>query len=75
MLKSSSLFIQRLGLSPNTEIIGSVLSGACAATDFDYIENTLKLMEEEGIKPDEKMLLKLETTVKNIRKNIFDLVS
>ncbi|KAG8183529.1 hypothetical protein JTE90_003877 [Oedothorax gibbosus] len=65
--------MRKLGLCPNTIIVGSLLSGACTALDFDYMENVLELMEEEGIKPNDRMLQRLETTVKTIRKNIYDM--
>lgn len=69
------LFLQKFGSSPNIEIVGSLARQASMILDFPYMKFVLKLMEEEDIKPDAKLLKSLEKTLSDARKNIILMVS
>lgn len=68
-------FLQKFGSSPNIEIVGSLARQASMILDFPYMKFVLKLMEEEDIKPDAKLLKSLEKALSDARKNIILMVS
>lgn len=72
-LQMASTFIdemKKFGSHPNIEIAGSLARQACQGLDFSYMKYVLELMEEEDIKPDQRLLSTLEKTLSNTRKEI-----
>lgn len=65
--------MKKLGFSQNVEIIGAFLHNASKAMDFQYLQDVLKLMEQQNIKPNEKALRKVEETLELARQNIIDM--
>lgn len=70
---SINLF-QKFGTSPNIEIAGSLARQACVVLDFSYMKYALTLMEEENIKPNERVLLMFEKRLSETRKSIILMV-
>ncbi|KAF8774858.1 pentatricopeptide repeat-containing protein 1, mitochondrial-like [Argiope bruennichi] len=65
--------MRKLGYTPNIAIAGALLRNACEIADFRFIEDTLKLLEESELYPDEKILKTVEDCLDNARKNIIDM--
>ncbi|GIY72548.1 pentatricopeptide repeat-containing protein 1, mitochondrial [Caerostris darwini] len=65
--------MRKLGYSPNIEIVGALLNNACKIVDFEFIQNTLELIAELEIDPDEKMLKSIEDCLEISRKNIINM--
>lgn len=65
---------QKFSCCPNIEIVGSMMRQACMILDFSYMKYVLKLMEEQVIKPNERILSTIEKTLSDTRKNIILMV-
>ncbi|XP_015929142.2 pentatricopeptide repeat-containing protein 1, mitochondrial [Parasteatoda tepidariorum] len=65
--------LKNLGFCPNIEIAGALLANACTSFDLEYLQHILVLMQKQDIKPNERLLRKLDKTLQTAKKNIIDM--
>ncbi|XP_054716326.1 pentatricopeptide repeat-containing protein 1, mitochondrial-like [Uloborus diversus] len=62
--------MEKLELCPNNEIIGALIGNACYSVNFNYLKLVLKFIEEKEIKPNDRIISKIEGVLNTARNNI-----